>query len=500
MAEDAVDSCHPEYKDAQAKWQKCRVATAGEEAVHAAGPAYLPKLSGQTGDEYDAYKARALFYNATGRTVDGMSGLVFRRPPIFEIPAAIEYLQEDADTGGTPLLSFSEKVVDELLQVGRVGILADYPRLDGVVTRADQLAANGRPYLKIYSAESILNWRVGRVNNRSMLTLVVLAEVHEEAQGFGTKTTPQCRVLRLQEGASDAVTKVAAWHYSVEIWRKQKDEATGREDWVQVESMTPTMAGKTLDYIPFVVCGPMGQDPSVAKPPILDLANVNLSHYRSSADYEHGLHFTGLPTPVVTGHSFDVDGGGPSANTFALGSSAIQAFPNPNAEVKFLEFTGQGLKQLAARLQEKESMMAALGARMLAAEKRQAEAAESLAIHRSGENSVLASLALAASGAISKAATWCAQWEGASEGARVELNTDYLPSGLSPDELAELVNSWQAGAISHLTLLDNLQRGELTRQGVTPEEEMAQIKKEPPPPPPAGKALPMLPGGAKQEE
>lgn len=464
-----VDHQHEEYAASAHKWAKCRAATAGEEAVHAAGEVFLPKLSGQTPDEYTAYKKRALFYNATGRTVDGLSGLVFRRAPTLDIPASLDYLRADVDTADTPLLAFCETVVDELLQVGRIGLLADYPRMDGVQTLADQRAANGRPYLKTYAAESILNWRVRRVNNRSMLTLVVLSETHEEDDGFGTRATPQCRVLRLQAG-----------RYTIEIWRKVKAQ-DGKEAWALVDGpFAPVMGGKTLGYIPFLICGPMGLDVCVAKPPILDLVNVNLSHYRSSADYEHGLHFTGLPTPVVTGHSFDVDEFGRTKNTFALGSSAIQAFPNPDAEVKYLEFEGKGLEALSKRLEEKEAMMAALGARMLAAEKRQAEAAETAAIHRSGENSVLASLANAASSAITKALSWCAEWEGAGAKVLVELNTDYLPSGMSPQELTELVKAWQSGAISHATLYDNLKRGEIARQGVTFEEEKADIEAEGP--------------------
>jgi hypothetical protein len=385
------------------------------------------------------------------------------------------------DTADTPLLAFCENVADELLQVGRIGILADYPRLDGVRTLADQRAANGRPYVKTYAAEEITNWRVERVNNRSMLTLVVLAETYEEADDFGTTSTPQRRVLRLVPAAIMDVggVPVTAWRYTVEIWRKLKLEATGKEEWLLIEAFTPIMGGKPIDYIPFLVCGPMGIDPSVAKPPILDLANVNLSHYRSSADYEHGLHFTGLPTPIVTGHSFDVAEGQPR-QTFKLGSSEIQAFPNPQAKVEFLEFTGQGLQQLSKRLEEKENMMAALGARMLASEKRAAEAAETAAIHRSGENSVLASLANAASGAISRALTWCAEWEGAAGKVVLELNTDYLPTGMSPQEISELVKAWQAGAISHATLYDNLARGEVTRQGVKFEEEKTEIEAEGP--------------------
>jgi hypothetical protein len=254
-----------------------------------------------------------------------------------------------------------------------------------------------------------------------------------------------------------------------------------RESWVLIETVTPLMAGRALDFIPFLICGPMGLDPCVAKPPILDLVNVNLSHYRTTADYEHGLHFTGLPTPVVTGHSFEVDEQGRPRNTFALGSSAIQAFASPQARAAYMEFTGAGLSTLSKRLEEKENMMAALGARMLANEKRQAEAAETAAIHRSGENSVLASLANAASSAIARGLNWCAGWEGAGDASVVvELNTDYLPAGMTAQELSELVKAWQAQAISHETLYDNLQRGEIARQGVPFEEEKTAIETEGP--------------------
>ena len=36
----------------------------------------------------------------------------------------------------------------------------------------------------------------------------------------------------------------------------------------------------------------------VEAPPLNDLADVNLSHYRGYADHKHGLHFTALPTVV----------------------------------------------------------------------------------------------------------------------------------------------------------------------------------------------------------
>lgn len=460
----SVDTKHSQYDASTAIWAKCRDAVAGQEAVHAGGTKYLPKLAKQTDDEYKAMVGRTLYYNATGRTLDGMTGLIFRRPPTIEAQAELlEFMQKDADTTGTPLLAFCEKAVDELMQVGRLGLFADYPPTDGIRTQAQQKAAGARPFLRIYRAEEIINWRTARVNNQTVLSLVVLAETHEEVDGFGVKQTEQRRVLKLEQG-----------FYTVEVWRKVKT-ADQKEDWQIVEApMIPQQGGKPMGYIPFLICGPMGVDVNVAKPPMLDLVNVNLSHYRTTADYEHGLHFTGLPTPVVTGHQFGDN------EEFALGSTVVKAFPNADAQAFFLEFQGTGLQQLSKRLEEKEAMMAALGARMLAAEKRQAETAETAAIHRSGENSVLASLANAAGQALTKALEWCSLYDGLTAEAKVELNTDYLPSGMTAQELTALVAAWQGGAISHLTLLDNLARGEIARQGVTPEQEIDEIKKEGP--------------------
>ena len=460
-----IDSHHPEFDAWLPKWEKCRDAAEGQECVHDKGVRYLPKLSEQSMDEYNAYRGRALYYNATGRTVDGLSGLGFRRPPVFEVPASLEYLEDDVDTSGTPLLAFCERAVEEVITTGRVGILADFPPMQEARTLADEEASGARPYLCLFKPESIVNWQYKRIANRMQLSLVVLAEKHEQEQddGYTTKAVDQLRALRLIDGV-----------YVVEIHRKLK--TVNGETWQLVEAIVPKMNGNTIPFIPFLMCGPMGVGAEIEKPPILDLANVNLSHYKTSADYEHGLHFTGLPTPVVSGHTFD------TGDKLALGSTSAIGFPSADAKAYYLEFQGQGLSHLSKRLEEKEAMMAALGARMLAAEKRQVETAETAAIHRSGENSVLASLAIAVSGALSKALGWCGMWAGVQEEVEVELNTDYLPSGMTPQELTALVGAWQAGGISAATLYENLQRGEIARQGVEFEDEKAAIEEEGPKP------------------
>ena len=74
------DTQHPSYAKGLARWKRCRDVLEGEDAVHAAGTAYLSKLSGQDDNEYKAYVDRTPFYGATSRTVDGYVGMIFCKP------------------------------------------------------------------------------------------------------------------------------------------------------------------------------------------------------------------------------------------------------------------------------------------------------------------------------------------------------------------------------------------------------------------------------------
>ena len=65
----AVTSTHLDYDANAAAWGRARDVIAGEDTVKAAGEKYLPKLDAQSSEEYLAYKARASFFNAVGRTL-----------------------------------------------------------------------------------------------------------------------------------------------------------------------------------------------------------------------------------------------------------------------------------------------------------------------------------------------------------------------------------------------------------------------------------------------
>lgn len=468
----AIDTEHPEYKNKKEQWEKLRDCSAGQESVQGQGTKYLPKLSGQSDEDYKAYKGRAAFYNATGRTVDGLSGMVFRKSPVINVPEGLKPYLNDITLNGMSLMGFAEELIDDSITVGRAGILVDFPSTPAGVTRAQAEAANIRPFMKHYTAENIFNWKVEGINNTQVLTQVRLWECAEVPGGneFDSSERKQIRVLDLDPSNGN---------YRQRVFIKVKN-AQGVEEWQQLGlDVVPTKNGMPLKAIPFYFVGVKNGMPSVDKPPLIDLANINLSHYVSTADLEHGAHFTGLPTAVITGHT-DVAEDGQNAQEYRIGAATAWVFPNPETKVQYLEFNGQGLEALEKRIEKKEQQMAFLGARMLQPEKAGIEAAQTVQIRQMGEVSVLASLTEATSETIEKALAFMSDWAGFGDKVEFHLNKDFIAVAMTAQELTALLATWQAGGIAFEDFLDNLKRGEIVREERTADEIRSEVEQENP--------------------
>ena len=81
------DLLNPQYLCAAEDWQVCSDCFAGEREVKHAGERYLPRTEGQMADaqfgmrRYDAYKARANYFNYLATTIATMLGIMHREPP-----------------------------------------------------------------------------------------------------------------------------------------------------------------------------------------------------------------------------------------------------------------------------------------------------------------------------------------------------------------------------------------------------------------------------------
>lgn len=468
----SVATTHPEYDEYLPLWQKVRTVVGGEEKVKEAGTLFLPQLTGQESGEYGSYKARAMFYGASARTVQGLTGAIFRKPPEVLFPKSkLEFL-EHIGSARESLEDISKALIEEIVSVGRAAILVDAPNFE-----------DSEPFLALYWAESIINWLSRRGPTGEETVEVVLVE---ERQGrsaddpYVTETTTFYRVLRLgvppgEQSPALAVALEKGPVYYQELYREEKEVVDGKEEtrFVLVDVVVPQMrGGKFLYAIPcFIVnASKIGLKPE--NPPLLPLVNVNLSHYRNSADLEHGRHFTALPTAWVAG--FD------PKTILMIGSSVAWVTENVQARAGFLEFTGAGLGHLQEGMRSKERLMSVLGARMLEELPTDGtEAAETVKLRQSGEASTLAGISQICSSALTKALRIIADWIGISSDEKVSilLNRDFQTAALPPNTLQNLIAAAQAGLISWSTFFGNLKRGELIPDHVDEAEELREIKK-----------------------
>ena len=447
------DSEHPEYTKHLDLWIKCRDCYKGEEAVKEKNQRYLPFLTMQASDDYYNYKSRAIFLNVMRRTIHGLVGAALRKTPIVKVPAKMESYLEDMDLHGMSFTELTQKLLTDILVTGRICVVVDR-------------SENSRCYSTCYSAESNINWRYEK--NIPIMS-VFAEEVDITENGFSHELTQQYRVYDFDENGSLRV------RVAMQGLPKEGDELNSDDDentFEIIHEVYPSYRGESLKELPVFAFNSvgMGMD-NLAPPPLIDLANISLSHYRTSADLENGRHFTSLPQAWITGVDADEFRHG-----LHVGGSTAWILPNENTKLGYLEFSGQGLGSLENALKEKEAMMAVVGARLLES-KKGVESAETSSIRQNIETSVLSHIAVTLQNGLNKILKYMARWEGLNENeVHVELNMDFVDVRIPHQEIIALVQAYQMGGISMDTLLYNLKQGEVIPNDVSIDDEREKIE------------------------
>jgi len=443
-----ANNTHPSYNNWAHKAVKTRTVIAGEEEVKSAGEMFLPHLNGLSRAEYEDYKDRAQFYNASRRTLSALVGSVFRRGATFTRPTELDDVINDIDLDGTSANHFTKQILKEVLTVGRHGILVDYDE------------TTKRPYCSHYIGETIINHRMGMHNGILQLDMVVLAESKETIDPqdeFETSYQTCYRVLRLQEGV-----------YTQQIYYVDGRTTTAGEITI------PTIQGRTLEYIPFVVINTTSLGCDYEDSPLLDLVNMNINHYKFSADIGHSLHFTALPTPFATGVD-NYGGESKEATPLRIGSTNMLMLPQ-GSTVGMLEFSGAGVNSLRQYLNDCEGKMGKLGARLLEKPSAQPETAETTSIRQAAEGSALITVVESVDAGITMALKYCADYMNIDiDSVDAELNRDFIDAKMNSKSLIELIQAYQTGGISEETLYYNLHKGEILPPDHNRTEEITRL-------------------------
>jgi hypothetical protein len=451
-----VSTVHASYSAHAPLWAAVRDCIAGQSAVKAKGPTYLPIPDPDNNDRnsprYQAYLQRALFMNVVGRTLNTLVGAAFRKEPEVELPTGIEYIREDADNSNNSLIQLARSVVSNVASVGRHGLLVDYPAAPEGMSREDVIGMGLRPVITEYAAESIINWHL----SGGMLDLVVLQEISETTEdGLDYTSEVRYRVLRLVDGA-----------YVQELY---DDGGT------LIETMEPRKAdGSRWDVIPFVVPGSVNNDAGIDPVTLYDLAAVNIAHYRNSADAEENVFLSGQAM-------LHIDTGTMSAQEWqTLNPNGVQVgarrgiVTNGGGSAAMLQPQASGIIREA--MQDKEKQMLMIGARLIT-EGGANQTAEAVRANMAAETSVLETIVRNCGEALELCLRWVCEFAGANvDDVTVSMNTEFFSTTVDPQMLAQMMGLESIGIISREVILSYLRRTGVVDDTLTDEEIMGQVE------------------------
>lgn len=405
---------------------------------------YLPQEHAEDREDYNVKLCRAILHPGYSQTKKALVGLVFKTPIKLEedvlteirgaegdTPNGQEGWAENIDNCGASLNEFAKNVFDCAIRDGHCFVLVDMPPpLPEGATRADEIAANRRPYWVVREKAQAINWRTEIVNGVTRLAQITFKECSMEADGdFGEALVTRYRVLR-----------PGYW----EIWREVKD---GAETKTILESQGLT----SLAEIPVTVVYGQKTGFLESRPLLIELAHIVVQHYQKEADFNIYEHVTSKPVLC--------EKMGDSAKPIqAIGPYAFLRGADPAYDVWFAEVTGAALGSCRQTLKELEERMSLFGLSLLITKSSQRTATESMQ-DDVAEKSPLQTAADSLKDGLEQALMFTAQFIGQAAGGSVNLGK--LETLTMTPEMARVIFDAIGSKLSHETGYKWLQTGKL---------------------------------------
>jgi hypothetical protein len=442
-------------------WEIMKAVSEGTDYLRTNSEAFLPL---EPREDYEAYLARvnrAVFSPFTQRLIRAAAGLVLRKPiTLTGDPYWTEMFKMDVDGCKSDLDEYARRILMCSLTYGQSHILVDYPAPSGALTLAEERQQNRRPYWIEVDPLNLYGWRLDRESNYGNLVQVRIAEKAVLPSGqFGEKVFDQIRVI--EPGSYRVFRKKEQIEemYDVADGSTAGDFEVGSadKDYRQVES-----GSFSLGEIPLVTIYSGKTDNLVSKPPLLDIAYLNLAHFQRQADLIHSLHVASQPLLVMEGYDDQTKDLAISVN-YAMATQ-------PGNKIYYVEPASSAFDAQSAEIKELQMQMATLGISTLSQQKFVAESADARRLDRVDTNSMLAMVSMELEQKLQKAFNLSAQYVGI-EPPEVKISRDFDIERLIGQDITALTSLFDQQVIDREEFRDILVQGEVlpTANEVKPE-------------------------------
>ena len=419
------------WRNMQSHWGLIEDLIEGTSKIRGKARIYLKQEPREEDESYDVRLSRSVCPPYYVRMERMLAGMLTRKPVrLTDVPEIIEEQLFDTDLEGNNLTNFIYNISRLCIRYGHVGVLVDAP------------AEGGRPYWIPYTPRDIIGWRTEIENGLRKLTQLRLTERVVKPKGlYGEETVEQIRVL--------------------EPGTFQLFQRNNKGDFKKVNEGTTS-----LDFIPFSVAYSNKVGIFESRPPLEDIAELNIKSYQIQSDYDNQLHISAVPMLAFFGFpaaAEEVSAGPSEALSLPEGSSASYIEPNGNS------FNAQ-----RERIDKLEYQINELGLAAILGQKMSAETATSKRIDRSQGDSTMMVLSQQIQDLIDNCLKFHAAFEKQSVAGTSFVNRDFVDSSLEPAQVDALLKIYAQGIIDQEELLKKLIEGEVLSDSINIEEMLSK--------------------------
>jgi hypothetical protein len=417
-------------------WAVMAAVTRGTNYLRDLSETYLPQEPREDEDAYQTRVDRSVLSPYTSRLIETAAGAILRKPIHIEGDSYWLELAQNIDGLGSNINEYARRALVSSLTYGHSAILVDYPAAAAVLNLAEERALGRRPYFVHVDAPQIWGWRKEPVTNRLLQVRIHDYDVRP-LNDFGEEQVEEMRV----------------------IYPGRYDLYTLGQDVVEFTSS----GGYSLTEIPLVPIYSNRRGLLISQPPLLDIANLNITHYQRQADLIHALHIAAMPTLVLENWD-DTTGSATMGVNYAI---AMQ----PGNKAYYVQADATSFDAQMAELESLASQMSTLGVTKLFGQKFVAESAEAKRIDQAQSNSVLSIISQELESALNQAFAFAAQYVGM-EPPEITIDRDFDYYRLIGQDVAVLSQLNASGKISDAMLLEILRRGEVLPDNINIEDEL----------------------------
>jgi len=471
------------------RWHLIGSLMGGTEEMRRQATKYLPRHMREYPSDYDERLERSILINYFDLTLATLAGKPFTEPLQFgdDVPEQIKGTPkddpasksedgtedvslvggwiEDIDLEGNHIDQFAARVFRDGIAKGMTHILVDSPAKEPgrVYTLKDEQEEGIRPYFVHIPPENVIAASSVRQNGQEILTHVRWYEMSTEREGFAEVEKVAIRAMTLNIQPSTGVRSV-----SVERYEKIPGKSGGSVKSWQKVSAKPT----DLDYIPFFTFYARRDGFMISKPPLLDLAYMNVLHYQRYSDHTNALTVATFPILAASGVAPE------DAGNVTIGPKNVLTLEDPNSKYYYVEHAGIALNVSKDNLTDLENQMGLYGASLLR-KRPDRETATSRSIEEKNTSSDLQRMALGFKDMLENCFKAMAQIGGVGEdGGSIIIHTDFAFEGGDVVDLQTLQVAYDKRAISRVGFINELKRRGILAEDFHTDEDLKHLIKE----------------------